>query len=115
MPLETARDRIEERLVLVYLRAGSGTDACVSGVHIGCIAAGHLTATCSSIPMKRLPTPTNSAAGMTRSDSVGRGSCSEPSPTLRSPSPSAGRPVPVGVLSPADGLAKLYAQHVGPG
>ena len=31
---------MEERLVLVHLRAGSGTDACVSGVHIGCIAAG---------------------------------------------------------------------------
>ena len=31
---------MEERLVLVHLRAGSGTDACVPGVHIGCIAAG---------------------------------------------------------------------------
>ena len=39
-PLENAGDRIEERLVLVHLRAGSGIDACVSGVHIGCIAAG---------------------------------------------------------------------------
>ena len=33
-PLESAGDRMEERLVLVHLRAGSGTDACVSGVHI---------------------------------------------------------------------------------
>ena len=31
---------MEERLVLVHLRTGSGTDTCVSGVHIGCIAAG---------------------------------------------------------------------------
>ena len=39
-PLESAGDRMEERMVLVRLRAGSGTDTCVSGVHIGCIAAG---------------------------------------------------------------------------
>ena len=39
-PLESAGDRMEERLVLVYLSAGSRTDTCVSGVHIGCIAAG---------------------------------------------------------------------------
>ena len=32
---------------------------------------GNLTATCSSIPMNRLPMPTNSAVGMTRSESVG--------------------------------------------
>ena len=30
---------MEERLVLVHLRAGSETDAFVSGVHIDCIAA----------------------------------------------------------------------------
>ena len=30
---------MEQRLVLVHLRAGSGTDECVSGVHIGFIAA----------------------------------------------------------------------------
>ena len=39
-PLESAGDFMEKRLVLVYLRAGSRTDACVSGVHISCIAAG---------------------------------------------------------------------------
>ena len=32
---------------------------------------GYLIATCSSIPMKRLPMPTKSAARMTRSESVG--------------------------------------------
>ena len=32
---------------------------------------GHLIATCSSIPVKSLPMSTNSAAGMTRSESVG--------------------------------------------
>ena len=31
---------MKEQLVLVHLRVGSGTDTCVSGVHIGCIAAG---------------------------------------------------------------------------
>ena len=74
-PLESAGDRMEELLVLVHLRAGSGTDTCVSGVHVSASVAlqqGHLTVTCSSTPMKRLPRPTNSVAGMTRSESVGR-------------------------------------------
>ena len=39
-PLESAGDRTEEKLVLAHLRADSGADGCVSGVHIGCIAAG---------------------------------------------------------------------------
>ena len=39
-PLESAGDRMEERLVLVHLRAGYGTDECDSGVRIDCIAAG---------------------------------------------------------------------------
>ena len=88
---------------------------------------GHLSATCSSIPMKRLPMPTNSVAGMTHSESVDRArrhmrwplplesSCRESSPMFWSPSPPAGRPVPVGVLSAAAGPAKQCAQHVGPG
>ena len=41
-PLESAGDRMEERLALVHPRAGPATDAWVSGVHIGCIAAGAL-------------------------------------------------------------------------
>ena len=38
--LGSAGECMEERLVLVHLRAGSGADACVSGAHIGGIAAG---------------------------------------------------------------------------
>ena len=33
---------------------------CVPGIHVNSIPAGHLTVTCSSIPVKRLPMPTNS-------------------------------------------------------
>ena len=36
--LQRARDRVEKWLVLVHLRPGSGTDACVPGVHVDCIA-----------------------------------------------------------------------------
>ena len=38
--LQRAGDRVEERLVLVHLRPGSGAGACVSGVHVDCVAAG---------------------------------------------------------------------------
>ena len=38
--LQRARDRVEKWLVLVHLRPGSGTDACVPGVHVDCTAAG---------------------------------------------------------------------------
>ena len=39
-PLQRAGDREEKWLVLVHLRPDSGTDACVPGVHVDCIAAG---------------------------------------------------------------------------
>lgn len=61
-PLRRRGNRAEKRLVLVYLRRGSGTDACRMSA-----STGHLAATCSSIPMKRLPMPTNATAGMARS------------------------------------------------
>ena len=38
--LQRAGGHVEKRLVLVHLFPGSGTDACVSGVHADCIAAG---------------------------------------------------------------------------
>ena len=38
--LQRAGDEVEERLVLVHLRPGSGAGACVSGVHVNCISAG---------------------------------------------------------------------------
>ena len=38
--LQSAGDRVEKRVVLVHVRHGSGADACVSGVHVACIAAG---------------------------------------------------------------------------
>ena len=62
---------MEEQLVLVHFRAGSGTDACVSGAHIGCIAAPHCH---MFLNPREAPStmPTNSVAGMTRSESVGR-------------------------------------------
>ena len=50
---------MDKRLVLNYLRRCFGTDARVAGVHVNWIAE----ATCSSIPMKSLSMPTNSAAG----------------------------------------------------
>ena len=31
---------MSDKLVLVHVRPGSGTDACVPGVHVDCIAAG---------------------------------------------------------------------------
>ena len=39
-PLQRADDRVEKWLVLVHLRLGSGTNACVPGAHVDCIAAG---------------------------------------------------------------------------
>ena len=71
-PLESVGDRMEERLMLVHLRAGSGTDECVSGVHIACIEARAPHCHMFLNPTKRLPMPTNSVAGITRSESVGR-------------------------------------------
>ena len=70
-PLQHAGARMEKWLALVHLRPGSGTDACVPGVSTTASQQRHLIATCSSIPMQRLPMPTNSAAGMTRKESVG--------------------------------------------
>ena len=58
--LESAGDRMEARLVLVHLHAGSGTGACVSRVHIGCIAAAARSLPRVPFPMKRLPMRTNS-------------------------------------------------------
>ena len=83
---------MEKRLVLVHLPPGSGTDACVSSVHVDCTTAGTPHCHVFLIPHQALPIPMNSAAGMTRSESVGRarrhvvasdastplGSCSEP-------------------------------------
>ena len=64
-------EKWEKWLVLVHLRRGSGTDTCVPGIHVHCIAAGAPHCHVLLIPMKRLPMPTNSAPGMTRSESVG--------------------------------------------
>ena len=69
--LQCAGDCMEKWLVLVHLRLGPWTDACVPGVHVHCIAAGAPHCHVPLIPMKRLPMPTNSAPGMTRSESVG--------------------------------------------
>lgn len=38
--LRHAGDRVGKRLVLVHMRPGSWTGACVSGVRVDCIAAG---------------------------------------------------------------------------
>ena len=74
-PLRRAGDRLEKRLVLIHLRPGSGTGAFVSGVYSTSTALqqGHPTATCSSIPTKRLPTPTNSASGVSGSADLAEG------------------------------------------
>lgn len=56
---------------MVPLHLSSGTDTCVPSVHVNCIAAGaSYAATRSSISMKRLPMPTISVVGATRSESV---------------------------------------------
>lgn len=39
MSLRCAGDCAEIQLALVRLRPGSGIDACVSGIHVDCIAA----------------------------------------------------------------------------
>ena len=39
-PLNRAGYCVEKWLVLVHMRPGYGTDACVPGVHVDCIAAG---------------------------------------------------------------------------
>ena len=70
---------------------------------------GHLIGTYSSIPMKRLPMPANSAAGMTR------GSYSEPWRRPSSLSLLVGRPVSAGVPSPTTVPARLCGQHAFPG
>lgn len=54
---------------MIHLHRGSGTDLCVPDVHVDSIAEGHRTATASSIPVK-FPVPTNSAADITRNESV---------------------------------------------
>ena len=73
-PLESEGYRMGGRLVLVHLRASSGTDTCVSGAHIGCIAAG---APHCHMLLNRHETPSiahtmNFVTGMTCSESVGR-------------------------------------------
>ena len=70
--LQRAGDRVEKRLVLVHLRPGSGAmrDCRVSTSTAS--QQGHLTVTCSSIPMKSFPIPMNSDACAIRSQSVGR-------------------------------------------
>lgn len=57
-----------EGLVLVHLRPGPVAQACVSRVYLRCVVTGvpHRR-TCSTIPNKRLPKPTNSEEGTTRS------------------------------------------------
>ena len=87
---------------------------------------GHLTATCSSIPKKRLPMPTISAAGMTRGESVGlaRRHALAPAPCRlleRSLAkalvshPLRGRLVPKGVPCPAADPTRLCGLHACPG
>ena len=70
--LECERDRTKKRLVLVYMRSGTGADTGVSRVHVDCIATGALAVILSSMLTIRLPMPTNSVGGTTRSESVGR-------------------------------------------
>ena len=70
-------DRMEEQLVLVHLRAGSGTDgsgtdACGSVVHIGCIAAEAPYCHMFFNPHEAPSNAHDSVPGMTRSKSVGR-------------------------------------------
>ena len=88
---------MEERLVLLHLLAGSGTDACESGAHIGRIAAGALRCQmflnpyeapsnahklcCAYDPQRaRWPRPKAWLLPL-------EGSCSEPLPTVWSLSP----------------------------
>ena len=63
---------MEKRLVLVHLRAGSEQMLACRVSTSTASQQGLLTATCSSIPTRRLPIPTNYDAGMTQSESVGR-------------------------------------------
>ena len=126
-PLQHARDFMEKWLVLVHLRPGSGTDACVPGVHLDCIAAGapycHVLLDpyetpsygyelCCGYDTERVCWPRPKACS---------GSCPLWAPItsfgegLRFCTPSRGRPVPEGVPCPAADPTRLCGEHACPG
>ena len=116
---------MEKRLVPVHLRSGFGE---MRACRVSTSTASqhkHLAGTSSSIPIIRLPIPTNSEGGMSWSEFVGRArrqavapapdSCSRPWQRLYPSPPPTDRLILSGVPFLAAGPTNLCAQHVGPG